>query len=405
MQKPSKELAAGIVNTLLAIFNRGINADKALSFTLRLNPKWHAGVRGYVAESVYDIIRHWRHLWMLAELPPDEYLTQVTEQRVWWIWAASRMEAGFSIAPFPEMKGLPKSQIYTQLEQRLPNTRYAFPDWLNDACKAELKERWPRFMEELDRPASQHIRVNTLKTNRHTLLQGFHADDIAAFAPKDAPDAVILRYYFPLHELESFDEGMFEIQDAGSQQIAPFLQAEPGMRVLDACAGAGGKSLHLAALMRNKGRIVAFDVDEKKLKELRKRASRAGADTIEIRSLEGPKTLKRYAGTMDRVLCDVPCSGLGALRRNPGIRWKLKPEDLANLRQLQQSILSDFSPLVKSGGKLVYATCSILPSENEKQVRAFLKDNHNHWKLEEEMVLQPGINDADGFYAARLVRV
>jgi 16S rRNA (cytosine967-C5)-methyltransferase len=176
------------------------------------------------------------------------------------------------------------------------------------------------------------------------------------------------------------------------------------MRVVDGCAGAGGKSLHLAALMKNKGRIVALDTIEWKLKELRKRAARAGADTIETKVIEGAQTIKRLRETADRVLLDVPCSGLGVIRRNPDAKWKLHEEELTRLTALQADILERYSRMTRPGGKLVYATCSIFRSENEDQVRAFLQKYGEEWTLEEEFRLQPGDDGGDGFYAARLAR-
>ena len=156
--------------------------------------------------------------------------------------------------------------------------------------------------------------------------------------------------------------------------------------------------------MRNKGRIIALDVRPKKLQELRRRATRAGADTIESRLIDDRKVLKRMNGTGDRVLIDAPCTGTGALRRNPDIKWKLAPADLDRLIGIQRDLLRDYSALVKPGGKLIYATCSILPSENEDQVRDFLKSSGDMWKLEAELKLRPGDHGADGFYAARLVK-
>jgi len=174
------------------------------------------------------------------------------------------------------------------------------------------------------------------------------------------------------------------------------------MRVVDACAGAGGKTLHLAALMKNKGTVIALDIHQWKLDELRRRATRAAADNIQTRLIEGP-AVARLAGSADRVLLDVPCSGLGVLRRNPDTKWKLKPEELDRLRAEQADLLERYSKMTKPGGKLVYATCSILPSENDQQVATFLAA-HNEWRLEQELHLRPDREGFDGFYAARLVR-
>jgi len=197
-----------------------------------------------------------------------------------------------------------------------------------------------------------------------------------------------------------FRDGWFEVQDAGSQIVAPFVQAERGMRVVDACAGAGGKSLHLASLMQNRGHLIALDIDERKLIELRKRARRAGVGIAETRLIDSTKVIKRLHGTADRVLIDAPCSGLGVLRRNPDAKWKLFPEVIEKVKAVQADLLQRYSLMAKAGGKVVYATCSILPSENEKQVEKFVANNGDKYKLEEERHVMPD-EGFDGFYMAR----
>jgi 16S rRNA (cytosine967-C5)-methyltransferase len=197
----------------------------------------------------------------------------------------------------------------------------------------------------------------------------------------------------------AFKEGLFEVQDGGSQAISPFLRIAPGMRVIDACAGAGGKTLHLAALMKNKGRIVAMDTEQWKLDELQKRARRAGVSNMEARVIESGKTIKRLANSADRLLLDVPCSGLGVLKRNPDAKWKLSLEFIDKIKELQQHILHDYCDLLKPEGLLVYSTCSILPSENENQVQQFLSTKNGAFELVEEKHIFPS-EGFDGFYMA-----
>ena len=258
--------------------------------------------------------------------------------------------------------------------------------------------------DALNTEADLFLRANTLRTTADELrvklrLEGFSSEPVPG-----APDALRLRGAKDVFGTMAFREGLFEVQDVGSQQIAPLLEVQPGMRVVDACAGAGGKSLHLAALMRNKGSIVALDPVEWRLTELRRRAARAGVDNVEARVLSDPKKLERLAGKADRVLLDVPCSGLGVLRRNPDVKWKLTKPEMEHLCELQARLLHSYSRMVKPGGKLVYATCSVLPSEGERQVRSFLAAKAG-WELETELKLSPGENGVDGFYAARLRRV
>jgi 16S rRNA (cytosine967-C5)-methyltransferase len=177
------------------------------------------------------------------------------------------------------------------------------------------------------------------------------------------------------------------------------------MRVVDACAGGGGKTLHLAAMMENKGSIIALDTQGWKLEELRKRARRAGASNIETRSIESKKTIKRLYNTADRLLLDVPCSGLGVLRRNPDAKWKLQPEQIDQLRQTQQDILQSYAPITKPGGRMVYATCSILPSENQDQIQTFLASSTGKdFKLISDQKILPQDDGFDGFYMALLER-
>lgn len=175
------------------------------------------------------------------------------------------------------------------------------------------------------------------------------------------------------------------------------------MRVVDACAGAGGKTLHLAALMQNKGQIIAMDTELWKLAELKKRAKRAGAHIIERRHLDSTKVVKRLKETADKVLLDVPCSGMGVLRRNPGAKWKLNANFLKSVKEKQAQIINSYSQMVKKGGHLLYATCSILPSENEDQVAEFLK-NHKDFELKDQRSILPQDEGFDGFFMALLER-
>ena len=194
------------------------------------------------------------------------------------------------------------------------------------------------------------------------------------------------------------ESGRFEIQDAASQQVAPFCQVEPGMRVVDACAGAGGKTLHLAALLEGKGDLLAMDVQERKLESLKARAARA---TVKVRTaLLSDEVLAKQAGQADRVLVDAPCSGSGTLRRQADLKYRISAESVAQIQQVQREVLERCAPVVKPGGKLIYATCSILPSENEAQA-AWFSAGHPDFVLEEERRISPAASGWDGFYMAR----
>src|SRR5690606_6175620 len=186
------------------------------------------------------------------------------------------------------------------------------------------------------------------------------------------PLALKLKERANVFQTEAFKDGWFEVQDASSQLVAEYLDVKPGMRVVDACAGAGGKTLHLACLMENKGQLIALDIYANKLNELKRRAKRAEAFNIETRLVDSTKVIKKLHDKADRVLIDAPCSGLGVLKRNPDAKWKLQPEFIENIKKTQQELLQQYARMVKPGGQMVYATCSVLPSENEKQVEGFL---------------------------------
>jgi 16S rRNA (cytosine967-C5)-methyltransferase len=274
---------------------------------------------------------------------------------------------------------------------------------MDDLLYKELGKQWNLEAEALNLQAQVIIRANTLKTTKQDLAKALKEKKIDTEPVKGCKDGLYLKERQNLFTLPEFQEGLFEVQDASSQLVAEFLQPEPGMRVIDACAGAGGKSLHIAALMQSKGRLISLDTEEWKLEETKKRARRAGVSNLETRLIEGGKTLKKLQDTADRLLLDVPCSGLGVLKRNPDAKWKLSQLFIDHIKEKQQEIITEYCKMVKVGGKMVYATCSILPSENQEQVQKFLAKNAN-FTLEEERIVLPSESGFDGFYMARMLR-
>jgi len=282
--------------------------------------------------------------------------------------------------------------------------RESIPDWLDALGSAELPDRWDDTLHALNQPAPVVLRTNRLRTNRAALQRALSAEgvDTQFVGPHDA---LVLSRRQNVFRTQAFRDGWFEVQDFSSQLVAPLLAPEPGMRVVDACAGGGGKTLHLAALLQNRGSIIALDTFAWKLDELRLRARRAGASNIETRPIESRKTIKRLYNSADRLLLDVPCSGLGILRRNPDAKWKLAPEQIEQLRATQQDILQAYSPITKPGGRMVYATCSILPSENERQVETLLASPAGRdFRLMEQRSILPQDEGFDGFFMALLER-
>lgn len=290
-------------------------------------------------------------------------------------------------------------QAYTSLPGYV---RDGCPDWLEQLGQAELGARWPAERAALAEAAPRFIRVNLLKTSPAALQQRLNHEGIVCQPVSGVAGALQVSGAGALFQTGAFSDGWFEQQDAGSQLVAAALPVTSGSRVIDACAGAGGKSLALAASMQGKGRLLAMDVEQWKLEQLAQRAKRAGAGNIETRLITSGKTIKRLAQKADFLLLDVPCSGSGVLRRNPDAKWQ-QPMRLDELRRLQQDILQRYSRMLVVGGELVYATCSIFPSENEQQIRQFL-GSQTQFSLQAEQQISPAQTGFDGFYWARLRR-
>jgi 16S rRNA (cytosine967-C5)-methyltransferase len=392
-----RNLCEAVVEGLQSIFTDNKYADKVIEKILKSNPKWGARDRRFIAETIYDIVRWYRLFREVSDAEEDDFWKLLG---VWCLWNNTEFP------DWEEFEGLNRKKIEARYEevQSDRKIRESIPDWLDELGEKEFGNNWEKELTALNEEAKVVLRVNTLKINRKSLQTQLDEEEIASEAPAKFPDALILDQRQNIFTRQQFKDGLFEIQDAGSQLIAPFLQAAQGMRVIDACAGGGGKTLHLAALMQNKGRIIAMDTEGWKLEELKKRARRAGAGNIETRVIESSKTIKRLENSADRVLLDVPCSGLGVIRRNPDAKWKLTIDFIERVKELQQHILADYSTMVKKDGLLVYSTCSLLPSENEKQVTAFLETHKDSFELVDQKWMLPS-EGFDGFYMALMRRI
>jgi 16S rRNA (cytosine967-C5)-methyltransferase len=394
------ELSPEIFKTLRVIFWEKVYATKAIQITLKLHPEWEDNKRALFSETVYDLIRWWRPLWYILDrdpLPEEKDL-----QKLITIYLFSKKG---DLTALQKKRGLDANQVI----QRIATTknqrvlRESIPDWLDHQGEKELGSRWDAAIASLNKYPDLIIRVNTLKTTVKELTVFLRKEGIVAKPIDWSPDALRIMEKTNVFKLSGFRAGLFEVQDAASQMVSRILDPQPGMRVVDACAGEGSKTLHLAALMKNKGKIIALDIQEWRLNEIRKRATKAGADTIETRIITSSKVYKRMDGTADRLLLDVPCSGLGTLRRNPDIKWKLSSDDLKRLTILQQEILEKYSMITKLNGRMAYSVCSILPSEAEEQVVRFLK-KHTDFLLLNEKRYWPETDDTDGFYVALIER-
>ena len=318
------------------------------------------------------------------------------------VWAVLR---GIPIPNWKEFENIPKRKIKGKFDSlsKIRKFRESIPNWLDKIGSQELGEKkWEKELNELNKSNSVVIRTNTHKITKNQLKKVLTNEGIETNTIKDYPNALVLKKRCNLFVRESFKKGFYELQDASSQLVAPFLELEKGMRVCDVCAGAGGKTLHLSCLMENKGKIIAMDINQYKLNELRKRSKRNGAFNIQTKLIDNLKSVKKLYGKFDRLLIDAPCSGLGVLKRNPDAKWKLNLDFIQRVREKQLNILKKYSPLLKKGGKLVYATCSILPSENEIQIKKFLKSEEGkNFDFEDENKINPS-DGFDGFYMARL---
>jgi 16S rRNA (cytosine967-C5)-methyltransferase len=298
------------------------------------------------------------------------------------------------------------------------------PDWLEPYLDRVFGRGLEREMEALNGPAPTDLRVNLLKADREEARRALAAEGVAAQPTPLSPVGLRLRERVPLGKLAAFEQGLVEVQDESSQLAALLADARPGMRVVDFCAGAGGKTLALAAGMANRGKLVACEVSQRRLDRAAGRLRRAGVTNVERRALSGErdKWVKRHAGGFDRVFADVPCLGTGTWRRNPDAKWRMTPNDLAELVERQQQILCSAARLVRPGGRLIYATCSLLREEDEAQAEAFLAATPDFTLLpvaraweetigrtspggEDYLRLTPARHGTDGFFVAIFERL
>ncbi|SFN75704.1 16S rRNA (cytosine967-C5)-methyltransferase [Bizionia echini] len=396
-----RNLCFAVIDGLTLIFNEGKYADKVIQQLLKRDKRWGSRDRGFVAETTYEIVR-WKRLYTeIAEV--KEPYSREDLWRVFAVWATLR---GLKLPDWKYFENTPSRKIKGRFDElsKIRKFKESIPDWMDELGVKELGEAaWTKEIAALNEQADVVLRVNTLKTTKEKLQAELFDLEIDSEFIKDYPNALRLKERANVFTTDAFKNGHFEVQDASSQLVAEFLNVEPGMRVVDTCAGAGGKTLHLASLMDNKGQIIALDIYANKLNELKRRAKRNGAHNIEPRHIDSTKVIKKLYDKADRVLIDAPCSGLGVLKRNPDAKWKLEPEFLDNIKKTQQEILQQYSRIVKSGGQLVYATCSVLPSENQNQVNTFLaSESGKDFTFVKENKVLASKTGFDGFYMALL---
>lgn len=398
-----RNLTFAVIDSIRDIFNEGVYADKAVEKALQRDKRWGARDRKFVAETIYDIVR-WNRLY--AEIA--EVKVPYDRDNIWRLFTVWCVLRGIPLPDWNQIGDVPVRRIKGKFDElsRIRKYRESIPDWIDELGVQELgEELWTKEIAALNQQAEVVLRTNTLNTTKEMLQRKLKTEDIETESIPSYPDALKLVERANVFTTEAFHEGLFEVQDASSQLVAAYLEVEPGMKVVDACAGAGGKTLHLAALMQNKGQIIAMDIYESKLKKLKIRARRNKAHNIDLRVIDSTKVIKKLHEKADRVLIDAPCSGLGVLRRNPDSKWKLLPEFIEEIKQTQQEVLQNYSKMVKPGGKMVYATCSILPSENRQQVDLFLtSEAGKSFSFVKENNVFAHQSGFDGFYMALLQR-
>ena len=420
---PAGQLAAAI-DLLAEIEADPRPADAVANHFFRNRRFIGGGDRRAVSTLVWGVLRARRHLgWWLDKLhAPQTPRLLLAAQAIFSGQTPHKIALAFTAGRYgppplspEEAAVLERFAGHTLEHPNMPEAvKYEIPDWILPKLKAQFGPALEAEMAAMNEPAPLDLRVNILKTTREGAIVALAREGLRAELTAYSPWGLRLANRQSVTQGKAFQDGLVEIQDEGSQLIALAVDAQPGMRVVDYCAGAGGKTLAIAMSMENKGHIVACDVSAPRLEGAIKRLRRAGVHNAERHLLEpGDKWLKRQGQKFDRVLVDAPCSGTGTWRRNPDARTRLTEADLAELTQKQAMILDQAQKLVKPGGKLVYATCSVLNDENEKQVEAFLARYPMFEQLPIEapaalrgqaLRLSPRVHGTDGFFAAVLVR-
>lgn len=396
-------------------------ADAVLSRWMRNNKKAGPRDRAQVADAAYDVLRNLRLYRNFAESGTGAQNRRLSLLALNATLGVDYLKPAIETNEYEWLKQINNIDTNSLTEK----IRYSLPDWLYE--NLEKLPNHSDLIEELNNNASLDIRVNPLKANRDDVLkQLLEYKDAATFKPQATPYSpwgIRLQGRPRLNNWDLFKKGLIEVQDEGSQILAALVAPKRGQMVIDYCAGAGGKTLLLGALMRSTGRLYAFDVSQSRLERAKPRFARSGLSNVITVAINetNDKRVKRLHGKADRVLVDAPCTGVGTLRRNPDLKWRMTPENLASLLQQQAEILRQASRCVKSGGRLIYATCSLLPQENQDQINAFLQENSNFKLLnagtvldyrcpnlvfdDEFLQLRPDTHATDGFFAAVLEKV
>ncbi len=372
--------------------------------------------RKVISETIYGIFRHRLLIdnW-LGKPTPTEYrganffwhavtalaCEGLIEKDVFTTFFGSKKAESLYDA-FKEKK-LPPGQDSLSRPETL-SIRYSFPLWMVERWIRYFGEETEGLLQAMNERPPLVLRANPIRISRDELVARLRAKGHEAEPGLLSPWSVRVRERFNVFEIPEFKEGLFEVQDEGSQLVALSVNPQPGEVIWDTCAGGGGKTLLVAALMRNQGRVIATDIRSRKLVDLRKRAKRAGLFNIFPADLKRLGESKLFGRGVDKLLVDAPCSGTGTLRRNPDAKWKISPKMIQELRGEQLKILDAYVRYLKKGGSLVYATCSMEPEENEEVVDTFLKDHPEFQRMSQDIHLFPHRNGTDGFFISTLCK-
>lgn len=384
-------------------------ATRVIEAIFKNHRKWGSHDRRLFAETFYNIIKHRILLEKtLSSITGD--LNNSLESLLIFYLLIQKHEIGVSellenssykkIQKQVTFCKIPNLETLTKTEDLPLDQKYSIPEKLHQICQEEIpKSDLEKYYSETQKRAPLFLRVNSFKSTVQNLAVSLEQEGFST----QIIDNKCLKVLKNTHVLQTqnFKRGEFEIQDGGSQCIAPFLLPQSQHLVVDACAGAGGKSLHLSNLMENKGHIVALDIYQWKLDELHRRAQRNKCHNIETRLIKNSKEIEKLKNKVDRLLLDVPCTGSGVFRRNPDAKYRWNRNTFEKIQSLQKEILQSYAHMLKSGGIMVYSTCSVLYSENQKQVQIFLDQNLGY-VLEDEVFIAVGENDFDGYYMARI---
>ncbi len=431
------------------IFRQAKPADSVIDQFFRSRKYLGSHDRRFIAETTYGMLRfkktlEWIHRAIQVQIPINQNTQPLSapssiQLLLLYLVLFNGEEIGAVREDASEMPGknigeMLKAGVSIFAEKKFSSDtaeqlaiEFSFPEWIvQEWIKQFGIDETVRLCSALNTPAPLTLRVNMLKTTVEDCQLALEKEGVKTERTQFSPFGLRVAKRINIFQLKSFRDGLFEVQDEGSQLLPLLVDPKPSSKVVDACAGGGGKSLELAALMKNRGEIFALDVNTFRLDGLRKRVRRSGVDTIRIRSVVADDVPSELIGFADNVLIDAPCSGLGTIRRNPGLKWSVTEQTVTELHAKQLSILSQYAQCVKPNGRLVYATCTFMNAENEDVVESFLQSHPEFTLLQPAKILErynlvqnsfgtslvtggfmklfPHLHGTDGFFAAVLQR-